>query len=139
MVTGHSLGAGASILIALYLRNFFRHVFCWAFSPPGGLAEPSVAEAAESFCTTVALGKDWIPRLTLGSFEHLRDEMASHCAITFMPFVYPEAGLAVHKTMISFLLGAWAVISTCVPIDLRKKGSICRTSAHVREWLVHIM
>ena len=76
-MTGHSLGAGASVLVALYLRNFFPNVFCWAFSPPGGLAEPSVAEAARSFCTTVALGKDWIPRLTLGSFESLRDEMVS--------------------------------------------------------------
>ena len=75
VVTGHSLGAGASVLVALYLRNYFRNVYCWAFSPPGGLAEPSVAEAARSFCTSVALGKDWIPRLTLGSFEHLRDEM----------------------------------------------------------------
>ena len=74
-MTGHSLGAGASVLVALYLRNYFKGVFCWAFSPPGGLAEPSVADAAQSFCTSVALGKDWIPRLTLASFEHLRDEM----------------------------------------------------------------
>ena len=66
-----------SVLVALYVRKYFKNVFCWAFSPPGGLAEPSVAEAAKSFCTTVALGKDWIPRLTLGSFEHLRDEMVS--------------------------------------------------------------
>ena len=42
---------------------------------PGGLADPGVAEAARSFCTTVALGKDWIPRLSLASFEQLRDEM----------------------------------------------------------------
>ena len=75
VITGHSLGAGVSVLVALYVRKYFKNVFCWAFSPPGGLAEPSVAEAAKSFCTTVALGKDWIPRLTLGSFEHLRDEM----------------------------------------------------------------
>lgn len=74
-MTGHSLGAGAAVLVALYLRNYFPNVYCWAFCPPGGLAEPSVAEAAKTFCTSVAMGKDWIPRLTLKSFEHLRDEM----------------------------------------------------------------
>lgn len=55
---------------------------CWAFSPPGGVADPHVAEAAQDFCTSVVLGKDWIPRLTVGSFARLRDEMVScvaHC------------------------------------------------------------
>ncbi|KAL3156144.1 hypothetical protein ABBQ32_012435 [Trebouxia sp. C0010 RCD-2024] len=75
VVTGHSLGAGASVLVALYLRNFFPKVKCWAFAPPGGLADPHVAEAAQEFCTSVLLGKDWIPRLTVHSFERLRDEM----------------------------------------------------------------
>jgi len=50
-------------------------VKCWAFAPPGGLADPHVAEAAQEFCTSVVLGKDWIPRLTVHSFERLRDEM----------------------------------------------------------------
>ena len=50
---------------------------CWAFAPPGGLADPHVAEAAQEFCTSVFLGKDWIPRLTVHSFERLRDEMVS--------------------------------------------------------------
>lgn len=75
VVTGHSLGAGASVLVALYLRNFFPKVKCWAFAPPGGLADPHVADAAREFCTSVVLGKDWIPRLTVRSFERLRDEM----------------------------------------------------------------
>ena len=52
-----------------------RRVKCWAFAPPGGLADPHVAEAAQEFCTSVVLGKDWIPRLTVHSFERLRDEM----------------------------------------------------------------
>jgi len=50
-------------------------VKCWAFAPPGGLADPHVAKAAQEFCTSVVLGKDWIPRLTVHSFERLRDEM----------------------------------------------------------------
>eukprot|EP00891_Asterochloris_glomerata_P009487 jgi/Astpho2/9487/fgenesh1_pg.00145_%23_78_t len=75
VVTGHSLGAGAAVLVALYLRNFFPRVKCWAFSPPGGLADRNVSRAAQEFCTSVFLGKDWIPRLTVNSFERLRDEM----------------------------------------------------------------
>ena len=47
----------------------------WAFEPPGGLAGPSIAKATRDFCTSVVLGKDWIPRLTLRTFERLRDEM----------------------------------------------------------------
>ena len=50
-------------------------VKCWAFSPPGGLADRNVSRAAQEFCTSVFLGKDWIPRLTVNSFERLRDEM----------------------------------------------------------------
>lgn len=48
---------------------------CWAFSPPGGTAGPEVAEAVSGFCTSVVIGKDWIPRLTLDTFERLRDQM----------------------------------------------------------------
>ena len=47
----------------------------WAFEPPGGLAGPHLAEAVQDFATSVVLGKDWIPRLTLKTFERLRDEM----------------------------------------------------------------
>ncbi|KAK9805494.1 hypothetical protein WJX72_001323 [[Myrmecia] bisecta] len=75
VVTGHSLGAGAAILVGLYLRNFFDGTKVYAFSPPGGLADPRVADAVQEFCTSVLIGKDWIPRLTLATFERLRDEM----------------------------------------------------------------
>ena len=52
-------------------------VQCWAFSPPGGLLDPETADSTRKFTTSVVLGKDWIPRLTLDSFERLRDEMVS--------------------------------------------------------------
>ncbi|KAK9847646.1 hypothetical protein WJX84_000251 [Apatococcus fuscideae] len=90
VVTGHSLGAGASVLIALYLRNYFPGVRCWAFSPPGGLLDPETADSTRKFTTSVVLGKDWIPRLTLDSFERLRDEMimaACRCKRSKMHFL----------------------------------------------------
>jgi len=76
VVTGHSLGAGAAALVALYLRNFYPETRAWAFSPPGGLVDSALAGAAAACVTSVAVGKDWVPRLSLASFERLRDDMA---------------------------------------------------------------
>ena len=75
VTTGHSLGAGVAALVALYLRNFFPGTVAWAFEPPGGLADARLADAAQGCVTSVVLGKDWVPRLTLASFERLFDEM----------------------------------------------------------------
>lgn len=60
VVTGHSLGAGAAALVALYLRNFFPATRAWAFAPPGGLVDTALADAAASCVTSVAVGKDWV-------------------------------------------------------------------------------
>ena len=35
VVTGHSLGAGAAALVALYIRSFYPNSRAWAFEPPG--------------------------------------------------------------------------------------------------------
>ncbi|KAK9802679.1 hypothetical protein WJX73_004994 [Symbiochloris irregularis] len=93
VVTGHSLGAGAGVLVALYLNNYFQNVRCWAFEPPGGVADPYIAEAVRGWCTSCVLGKDWIPRLTLATFERLRDEMIT-------------AAATCRRNKISFLAGA---------------------------------
>ena len=59
-------------------------VACWAFAPPGGLACPALASALAPLTTSVAAGKDWIPRLSLGAVERLRDDMvvaAARCGV----------------------------------------------------------
>jgi sn1-specific diacylglycerol lipase len=38
VVTGHSLGAGAAALVALYIRSFYPNSRAWAFEPPGARA-----------------------------------------------------------------------------------------------------
>ena len=73
MTTGHSLGAGAAALVACRLRARGRAATCWAFCPPGGLATPPLAAAADDFCTSVAVGKDVIPRLSLAALDKLLD------------------------------------------------------------------
>lgn len=81
VLTGHSLGAGAAALVALYIRSFYPNSRCWAFEPPGGLVDGTLAEAAADCVTSVVLGKDWVPRLSLASFERLRDEMVRVASI----------------------------------------------------------
>lgn len=40
-----------------------------------------VSRALQPLCTSTALGKDWIPRLSVSSFERMRDDMVSSTAI----------------------------------------------------------
>ncbi len=41
----------------------------------------ALARAAADCVTSVVLGKDWVPRLSLASFERLRDEMVPPCTL----------------------------------------------------------
>lgn len=93
VVTGHSLGAGAAVLVALYIRSFYPKSRAWAFEPPGGLVDGQLARASSDCVTSVVLGKDWVPRLSIASFERLRDEMVrSLCCSPALPQqTYPLA------------------------------------------------
>ncbi|CAK0786854.1 hypothetical protein CVIRNUC_010068 [Coccomyxa viridis] len=92
VATGHSLGAGAAALVALYIRSFYPRSRAWAFEPPGGLVDGQLARASSDCITSVVLGKDWVPRLSVASFERLRDEMV-------------VAGLRCCISKTAFLLG----------------------------------
>lgn len=75
IVCGHSLGAGCAFLMSIYLRKYFSRLQCWAFSPPGGLATSALCAEACEWCTSVVCGREMIPRLTLLTFERLRDDI----------------------------------------------------------------
>lgn len=75
IVVGHSLGAGAAALISLKLRTFFPDLKCIAYSAPGGLISKNLAHAMAPFCTTVAVGKDAVPRATVATMARLMDEL----------------------------------------------------------------
>ena len=53
---------------------------CWAFSPPGGLVSRSLLSWSEHWCTSVVVGKDAVPRLTLNNVSRLMDEMVTSLA-----------------------------------------------------------
>ncbi|GAB4816776.1 hypothetical protein N2152v2_003822 [Parachlorella kessleri] len=93
VLVGHSLGAACAFLLGLYMRRYLPDLRCWAFSPPGGLASGQVGAAAADWCTSMVCGKEWIPRLTVNAFNHMRDEMVYAAARCRQPKLRVLAGL----------------------------------------------
>ena len=62
VVVGHSLGAGVATLVSLRLLQYYPDLFCIAFSPPGALMSKNLSHAVTSFCTSISVGKDVVPR-----------------------------------------------------------------------------
>lgn len=75
-----SLGAGAAALVSLRLRHHFPDLKCIAYSCPGSLVSKNLAHAMASFCTTVAVGKDAVPRASVATLGRLMDEMITALA-----------------------------------------------------------
>lgn len=75
LVCGHSLGAGCAFFVGLYFRKFYPSLRCITFSPPGGLVSERLSDLSRDWCVSTVCGKECIPRLTLGTIEHLRDDM----------------------------------------------------------------
>lgn len=80
VVVGHSLGAGAASLISLKLRHYYPQLKCFAFSCPGGLVNKKLSHAMTSFCTSIAVGKDCIPRSSVATIARLMDELVTSLA-----------------------------------------------------------
>lgn len=85
VVTGHSLGAGAAVILAFMLRRFYPNTKCYAFSPPGGLLNETAAKASEEFTISVVVGMDLIPRLSLQSLTLLKEQMKSELTQCTLP------------------------------------------------------
>ncbi|UYV66257.1 PARVA [Cordylochernes scorpioides] len=75
VLVGHSLGAGAAAILAIFLRPDYPSLVCYAYSPPGGLLSLNAAEYTKSFITSVVLGKDVVPRIGLHQMEALRMDL----------------------------------------------------------------
>lgn len=53
---------------------------CWAYSPPGGLVSKELSEAMRPFTTSVAVGKDAVPRMSLKNLARMLDELITALA-----------------------------------------------------------
>jgi sn1-specific diacylglycerol lipase len=84
-VTGHSLGAGTAVILTLLLRSEYRNVRCVSFSPPGCTASENLADECSEWTTSYILDTDIIPRVSVESFEALRDEILEMIARIKIP------------------------------------------------------
>ncbi|KAK7794443.1 hypothetical protein R5R35_003811 [Gryllus longicercus] len=72
VLTGHSLGAGVSVLLALLLRPRYPDLKVYAISPPAGLLSREAARVTEEFTFSVGIGDDFVMRLSVDSIENIR-------------------------------------------------------------------
>ncbi|KAG7393307.1 hypothetical protein PHYBOEH_006149 [Phytophthora boehmeriae] len=75
VLTGHSLGGGTAVLLAVMLRPKYPQLRCFAFSPPGCTMSPGLASRCAAFTSSVVVGDDIIARSSIASAEELRDNV----------------------------------------------------------------
>ncbi|XP_046448702.1 diacylglycerol lipase-beta-like isoform X2 [Daphnia pulex] len=98
VITGHSLGAGAAVLLSILLKPSYPKVRCFSFSPPGGLLSLAAARFTETFCMSVIIGDDLVPRLSLATLDSLKRQMIA------------ELEGCRHPKYRIFLRGCWEVV-----------------------------
>mmetsp|Transcript_31503 Transcript_31503/g.69813 ORF Transcript_31503/g.69813 Transcript_31503/m.69813 type:complete len:1001 (+) Transcript_31503:383-3385(+) len=74
-IVGHSLGAACSVLLSYMLKRNFPNLRCTCISPPGGFLTWKMATECKDFVTSFVLDSDIVPRLSVDSMEHLRNEI----------------------------------------------------------------
>ncbi len=75
VITGHSLGAGTAVILALKLRSQYPNLKCIAYSPPGGLMSKNLAEFTKKFTMSIVVGDDIVSRLSLHSIHALKADI----------------------------------------------------------------
>ncbi|XP_066995653.2 diacylglycerol lipase-beta isoform X2 [Anabrus simplex] len=71
-LTGHSLGAGVAVLLALLLRPKYPDIKVYAISPPAGLLSREASRVTEDFTFSLGIGDDFVMRLGVESMENIR-------------------------------------------------------------------
>jgi sn1-specific diacylglycerol lipase len=75
VITGHSLGAGAAVILSMLLKNEYPEIKCFAFGVPGSVLDEQSSTAVSSYVTSIALGSDLVCRLNFRSLVKLRNDI----------------------------------------------------------------
>ncbi len=78
LVCGHSLGAGVATLLALILKSKYPRLTSIVYAPPGATLSTALGLAVTSFITSVVVGKDMVPRLSLPTTHALLGDVVRH-------------------------------------------------------------
>jgi sn1-specific diacylglycerol lipase len=74
-LTGHSLGAGCAAILSFMLRKKHPNLRCHCFCPPGCTMSENMADRCKDYLTSYIFDHDIVPRLTLDSMDHFRDDI----------------------------------------------------------------
>nr|KAJ3414897.1 hypothetical protein HK105_001645 [Polyrhizophydium stewartii] len=84
--TGHSLGGGVASLLAYLIKTSPRYtelssrVYALSYSPPGCMITMEGQDYFRTFCTSIVLGNDVIPRLTPYTVHSLKEQVKAALA-----------------------------------------------------------
>ena len=66
-------------------RLCYADVHCYAFSPPGGMVNRGLSSFMEPFVTSMAVGKDMVPRMSMPNLARMIDQMVRYLALLSPP------------------------------------------------------
>jgi sn1-specific diacylglycerol lipase len=84
-VVGHSLGAGAGSLVALFLQSKCPNVRAVVYEPPGCTMSLNLAEESNEWCISFVTGNDAVPRITATALITFRNEVLVNLARIKVP------------------------------------------------------
>lgn len=138
VLTGHSLGAGVSILLAAKLRSRFPDLRVYAFATPAGLLSREAARYTESYAFTIGVGDDFVMRLGVDSIENLRTSIIETIRACKLPKVSEPTQLLVihhprHLKMLASLLPGALSETPCVLLVFQLTA-FCFHSVQIRSF-----
>ncbi|RXG70254.1 Sn1-specific diacylglycerol lipase alpha, partial [Armadillidium vulgare] len=93
VITGHSLGAGAAVILSAMMRPLYPNLKCFAFSPPGGLCSLEMYTATQSFVMSVVVGDDLVPRLSIAAIHDLHNKTINVLNSCRKPKIFTKKGV----------------------------------------------
>lgn len=116
VITGHSLGAGAAVLLSILLKPTYPKVRCFSFSPPGGLLSLAAARFTETFCLSVIIGDDLVPRLSLATLDLLKRQMIAELESCRHPKVNDSQNRIYSFMVFNLFYSKYSIAYSCVAV-----------------------